>query len=85
MSCGVGCRHGSDPALLWLWCRPVAAAPIGLLAWEHPYAAGAALEKAKKDQKKKNFFVLIIYPDSCAYLLINCVSNPFKMLVTNEI
>ena len=28
MSCGVGCRRGSDPALLWLRCRPVATAPI---------------------------------------------------------
>src|SRR5512135_1808292 len=34
MSCGVGCRRGSDPALLWLWCRPVATAPIRPLAWE---------------------------------------------------
>ena len=25
---------------LWLWCSPVAAAPIHLLAWELPYAAG---------------------------------------------
>jgi len=28
VSCGVGCRHGSDPTLLWLWCRPVAIALI---------------------------------------------------------
>ena len=28
MSCGVGHKRGSDPELLWLWCRPVAAAPI---------------------------------------------------------
>ena len=41
-------RIGSDPVLLWLWRRPVAAAPIKLLAWEPPYAAGAALEKVKK-------------------------------------
>ena len=27
-SCGVGCRHGSGPALLWLWCRLEAVAPI---------------------------------------------------------
>ena len=26
--CGIGHRHGSDPALLWLWDRPVAIAPI---------------------------------------------------------
>ena len=34
--------------MLWLWRRPVAAAPIRPLAWEPPYAAGAALEKAKR-------------------------------------
>ena len=28
VSCGVGCRRGSDPALLWLWHRPVATALI---------------------------------------------------------
>ena len=28
MSCGIGCRCSLDPALLWLWHRPVAAAPI---------------------------------------------------------
>ena len=46
LSCGVGRRHGSDPALLW--CRLAAIAPIRLLAWEPPYAAGAALERKKK-------------------------------------
>ena len=29
-----------DLVLLWPWCRTAAAAPIGLLAWEPPYAAG---------------------------------------------
>ena len=56
VSCGVGRRHGSDLALLWwLWHRPVAtAAPIRPLAWELPYAAGAALKskKTKKEKKK---------------------------------
>ena len=47
MSCGVGRRRGSYLVLLWLWCRPVATAPIRPLAWEPPYAAGAALEKTK--------------------------------------
>ena len=28
MSCGVGCRLGSDPTLLRLWCRPAATASI---------------------------------------------------------
>ena len=57
MSCGVGCRRGSDPALLWLWRRPVATAPIQPLAWEPSYAAGAAQEIATttttKDKKKR--------------------------------
>ena len=53
VSCGVGRRRSSDPVLLWLWCRPVAAALIGPLAWEPPYAEGADLEKAKKLKEKK--------------------------------
>ena len=53
MSYGVGRRRGSDPALLRLWCRPVATAPIRPLAWEPPYAAGAALQKAKTKKKKQ--------------------------------
>ena len=53
VSCGVGCRCGLDPALLWLWCRPAATAPIRPLAWEPPYATGSALEKAKNKTKQK--------------------------------
>jgi len=53
VSCGVGCRRGSDPALLWLWRRPGATAPIRPLAWEPPYAAGAAQEIAKRQKKRK--------------------------------
>ena len=47
MSCGVGCRLGSDLALLWLWHKPAAVAPIRPLAWEPPYATGVALKKQK--------------------------------------
>ena len=50
VSCRVGCRCGSDSELLWLWCRPVATALIRPLAWDSPYAAGAAL----KDKRTKN-------------------------------
>jgi len=53
VSCGVGCRLGSDPELLWLWHRLAATAPIGPLAWEPPYAAGAAQEIAKRQKKKR--------------------------------
>ena len=50
----------NDPALPWLWRRTVATAPIGPLAWEPPYAAGAAQEipttqqqQQQQQQKKK--------------------------------
>ena len=36
-------------ALLWLWCRLAAPAPIRLLAWEPSRAMGAALKKKKKN------------------------------------
>ena len=40
-----------DPALLWLWCRLVAAAPIRPLAWEPPYATMCS------PQKKDNIYI----------------------------
>ena len=57
MSWGVGHRCCLDPVFLWLWFRPVATALIGPLAWEPPYAVGAAQEIATttttaKDKKK---------------------------------
>ena len=53
MSCGVGRRLGLDPELLWLCHRPATTAPIRPLAWEPPYAAGAARKKAKRPKKRK--------------------------------
>ena len=49
MSCGVGHRYRSDPALLWLWYRLAATAQIGLLAWEPPYATGVVLKRQKEN------------------------------------
>ena len=46
-------QWAKDPALLWLWCRPAATALIRPLAWELPYAVGAALEKTKIKIKNK--------------------------------
>ena len=51
MSCGVGHRRGLDLALLCLWHRPAAVAPIKPLAWEPPYAMNAALKRKKKKEK----------------------------------
>ena len=39
--------------VLWLWCRPAAAALIRSLAWEPPYTIGAAQEMAERQKKKK--------------------------------
>ena len=47
MSCGVGRRCGADLALLWLWHRPAAIAPIRPLAQELPHAMGEALKRQK--------------------------------------
>ena len=55
MNCGVGCRHGSDLELPWLWHRLAAAALIRPLAWEPPYATGVALPKKKKKKSHKPF------------------------------
>ena len=52
MSWGVGRRLDLDPTLLWLWCRPAAAAPIQPLAWEFPYVGGVALKNKKKERKE---------------------------------
>ena len=67
----MGRRCGSDLALLWLLRRLAARAPNGPLAWEPPYAEGAALERQKRQKINKyayiymyiykNFTLLSIY------------------------
>ena len=48
----------TDMVLLWLWCRPAAAAPIRPLAWEPLYAAGEARkQKQTNKQQQKRFQV----------------------------
>ena len=39
--------------MLWLWHRSEATVPIRPLAWEHPYATRAALEKMKTNKQTK--------------------------------
>ena len=48
VSYDVGHERGSDPVLLWLWCRPAAAAPIRPLVWELPYATLVVLKSKNK-------------------------------------
>ena len=63
-SSGVGHRSGSDPELLWLWRRPTAVAPIRPLAWERPYAAGAAVKTKTKQNKLVSLAPGVISPPS---------------------
>ena len=53
MNCAAGHRCGSDLALQWLWHRLAATAPTRPLAWEPPYAMGAAPQKKTEKMKKK--------------------------------
>ena len=51
-------RWVKDPALLWLWYKPEAIAPIQPIAWELLNAAGAALnppppKKREREKKRK--------------------------------
>ena len=50
MICGVGHRRGAL-VLLRLWHRLAAVALIRSLAWEPPYAVGAALKRQKTKKK----------------------------------
>ena len=42
-----------DPVLLWLWCRPAAAALIPSLAWEFLHAAAGSALKSKKKKRRR--------------------------------
>ena len=66
MSCGVGHSHSLDPALLCLWHRLAATALFRPLAWESPYAAGAAQRNRKKTKKK---------PPKKTPQSLNCANN----------
>jgi len=80
LSCGVGHRCHSDPALLWLWCRLAAAAPTQPLAWEFPYATGAALKSKKK--KKRIYMYAAIMPALCN--LTNLLLPCFRSLANSQ-
>ena len=67
MSCGAGCRHSSDLALLRPCCRPAAVAPIGPLAREPPYAAGVAQKRKKKKKAKPKQNIISSIPQSVCW------------------
>ena len=73
MSCGVGHRHGLDPELLWLWCRPASTALIWSLAWEPPYVMGVALKRQKpKEKEKKKKERSLAQHDNSAEAALDC-------------
>ena len=78
MSCGVGCRGGSDPKLLWLWHRLVTTALTGPLAWEPPYAMGAAQEMANKqtNKQKKNKTDIALSSGALKSLEVTYLAHP---------
>ena len=79
MSCGVGRRCDSGSALLWLWCRPAAAAPIQPLARELPYAMGAA---PPPQQKKRTSMTGMALLESIVYGLIYIPQNAYAEALT---
>ena len=52
MICGVGHRCGSDPVLLWLWCRPAATALIRLPSLGTFICCRCGPKKIKKKNRK---------------------------------
>ena len=61
MSCGVGRRHGSDPELLWLWCRLVTgSSSTPSLGTSIFRGSGPRNGKKTKKKKKKNSTNLLL-------------------------
>ena len=85
MSCGVGHRHGSDLALLWLWCKPAAVAPIRPLAWEIPYAVGVALNTHTYTHTHTHSFTKTKVQNLSEHQNIDMLSNycPFLRVTEN--
>ena len=86
MSCSVDRLCRSDLALLWLWYRLAAAALIPPLAWEPPYAAGAALNRQKKKKLGMKFITIVHYGvvrvkgDNAHKVLAHCLAHSELLL-----
>ena len=79
---------------MWLWRRLVASAPIRPLAWEPPYAVGAAQENGKRttttttkeivDSSKSSNTVLALYK-AMAFILEKVNSLEIKKHYLHEL
>jgi len=76
VSCGVGRRQGSNPKLLWLWCRQAATAPIQLLAWETSVCHGCGPKKKK--ERKKGYSIPFFSPSQ----IIGSIVNTWPAFIT---
>ena len=96
--CELWCRMrcSSDPVLLRLWCRPAVAAQIRPLAWELPYATGAALKQQQQQHFqeeithnslpwhnfKNNFLLIAFHKHTCFYIVTITVNLTILELST---
>ena len=79
VSCGIGHRCGSHPALLWLWHRLAVVFLIRFLAWELPCVTGSALRSQKQTKKAptpQNNPLPCLIPMSLCALPCLAPSNP---------
>ena len=82
MTCGVGCRHGLDPILLWLRCRLAVVALIRPLVWEPPCATHEAL---KRKRQRKNIALFSAAPSFLhKWLLSEADGNSAKVRIASE-
>ena len=82
VSCSVGYRLGLDPVLLWLWCRPAAAALIWPLACELPYAVGTLLKRPKKQKTKtKTHFYFHRWPK---HVIVFCLFVCLQIILWSQ-
>ena len=84
-SCDVSHRCGSDLALLWLWLKPTATAPISPIAWELPYAVDVALKRQKRKEKEKLLDILLLCSSGNNYRASLCLDSILFTLLVKEI
>ena len=73
-----------DSALLWLWCRLAATAPIRLPAWEPPYAVGEDLKSQNKQTNKQQQQKPVGVWNYRCKLYIECINNNVLLYSTGN-
>ena len=72
MSCGTGCRHHSDPALLWLWCKASSCSSNWIPSLRTTICHGCSpkkqKQKAKQNKTKQNKSRMLAAKSPCVFL-----------------